>query len=178
MIDLGLLYTSWAKSHGGIFHNQHRYLPQLLEMYGIIDCKPLSYPMDLQSQLSHEEHSPFLKIAQRMTLIGSLIHLSNTSPDLSYSVSVPCQVHWQAAICVLQNFVGTTNYGLSFNGGIKSLVTRTLIGQEMLKQDNLHLAIVLYLAHFLFLGIPRNQKKSISLRKQTLRAHRDICCEL
>ena len=49
MIDLGLLYTSWAKSHGGIFHNQHRYLPQLLEMYGIIDCKPLSYPMDLQS---------------------------------------------------------------------------------------------------------------------------------
>ena len=60
------------------------------------------------------------------TFIGSLIHLTYTRPDLSYSVSAlsqfsnaPCQVHWQAAIPALLYLAGSNDYSLSFKGGIE-----------------------------------------------------------
>ena len=65
-------------------------------------------------------------ITKYRRLIGSLLHLTHTRPDLSYSVSIlsqissaPRQSHWQAAIRVLRYLANTFNYGLSFSGGME-----------------------------------------------------------
>eukprot|EP00253_Pinus_taeda_P005509 PITA_05509 len=54
-------------------------------------------------------------------LVGSLIYLTTTRPDLAYSVSVlsqfmsrPLDSHWNAANCVLMYLSGTCNYGLLY----------------------------------------------------------------
>ena len=131
MTDLGLLHyfigMEVYQSHGGIFLSQHRYLRQLLETYSMSNCKPLSCPMDPNSKLSREDNSPiFEDITKYRRLIGSLLHLTYTRPDLSYSVSIlsqfssaPRQSHWQAAIRVLRYLANTLDYGLSFRGGIE-----------------------------------------------------------
>eukprot|EP00253_Pinus_taeda_P005970 PITA_05970 len=55
-------------------------------------------------------------------LVGSLIYLTTTRPDLAYSISVlsqfmsrPLDSHWNAAKCVLRYLSGTCNYGLLYN---------------------------------------------------------------
>ena len=74
------------QTHGGIFLSQHRYLRQLIETYNMSNCNPLSNPMNLNSKLSHEDNSPiFEDITKYRRLIGSLLHLTYTSPDLSYA---------------------------------------------------------------------------------------------
>ena len=54
-------------------------------------------------------------------LVGSLIYLTTTRPDLAYSVSVlsefmsrPLDSHWNAAKCVLRYLSGTYNYGILY----------------------------------------------------------------
>ena len=93
MTDIGLLHyfigMEVYQSHGGIFLSQHRYLRQLLETYSMSNCRPLSYPMDPNSKLSREDNSPiFEDITKYKRLIGSLLHLTYTKPNLSYSVSI------------------------------------------------------------------------------------------
>ena len=68
------------------------------------DCASISCPMDPNSKLSIHDDSPeYDSIAYRQ-LIGSLLYLVNTRPDLAYAMSVlssfstqPRHSHWQAA---------------------------------------------------------------------------------
>jgi hypothetical protein len=83
--------------------------------------------MDPNSKISPDDGSPiFEDITKYRRLIGSLLHLTYTRPDLSYSVSVlsqfssaPRQSHWKAAIRVLRYLTSTLEHGLSFRGGIE-----------------------------------------------------------
>ena len=54
-------------------------------------------------------------------MIGSLIYLTNTRPDLSYAVSIlsrfmqePLDIHWNAAKRVLRYIQGTKDFGLLY----------------------------------------------------------------
>ena len=54
-------------------------------------------------------------------LVGSLIYLTTTRPDLAYSVSVlsqfmykPLESHWAVAKSVLRYLCGTSNYGILY----------------------------------------------------------------
>ena len=54
-------------------------------------------------------------------LVGSLIYLTTTRPDLAYSVSVlsqfmskPLESHWVAAKSMLRYLSGTSNYGILY----------------------------------------------------------------
>jgi hypothetical protein len=58
-------------------------------------------------------------------LIGSLMYLVNTRPDICYAVSVlsqfmsqPRQTHWIAAKHVLRYLRGTVGYGLRYASGV------------------------------------------------------------
>ena len=131
MTDLGLLHYFLGEevyhSHADIVLKQHRYLRQLLETYNMSKCRPFSCPVDPNSKLSREDNSPiFEDITKYRRLIGSLLHLTYTRPDLSYSVSIlsqfssaPRQSHWQASIRVLRYLANTLDYGLSFRGGME-----------------------------------------------------------
>ena len=54
-------------------------------------------------------------------LVGNLIYLTTTRPDLAYSISVlsqfmskPLESHWVAAKSVLRYLFGTVNYGILY----------------------------------------------------------------
>ena len=83
--------------------------------------------MDPNSKLSREDDSPiFEDITKYRRLIGSLLHLTYTRPDLSFTMSIlsqflsaPRQSHWQSAIRVLWYLANILDYDLSFSGGIE-----------------------------------------------------------
>ena len=70
--------------------NQSHYIDQLLEKYGLTDCKPQSTPLPPKiCSDSKEALTKFDDVSLYQSMIGSLIYLSNsTRPDISYSVSV------------------------------------------------------------------------------------------
>jgi len=59
-------------------------------------------------------------------LIGSLIYLTTTHPDLSYAVIIlsifmqePMEIHWNATQRVLQYIQGTKDYGILYKKNLK-----------------------------------------------------------
>ncbi|KAH9321496.1 hypothetical protein KI387_016135, partial [Taxus chinensis] len=91
MTDLGLLHYClgleiWQKEHH-IFVSQKKYAKTLLEKYRMSDCKPISTPMEKGLQLSRFQDSPQVDATLYRQLIGGLIYLTYTRPDLCYAVS-------------------------------------------------------------------------------------------
>ena len=100
-----------------------------------------------------------LQFLQIIESIGGYTRL-----DLSYNVSVlsqfwnaPCQLHWQAAICVIRYLVSTNDHDLLFRGDIELIGYSDADWAKMQTQDGLHLATTFCLTQVWFLGNPRNK---------------------
>jgi hypothetical protein len=85
------------------------------------DCKPTITPMEKNLKLSKFEGGELVSSTRYRQLIGSLIYLTNTRPDLSFVVNVlsrymqePRESHWNAAKKVLRYLQGTKDYGLEY----------------------------------------------------------------
>ncbi|KAM1117266.1 hypothetical protein ACFX19_007783 [Malus domestica] len=92
--DLGTLKyflgIEMAHSHKGFFLNQRKYLMDLLHEAKMTDCKPACTPLDRNLKLkTHGDPVPNLSYYQRM--VGKLIYLTITRPDISYAVSIVSQ---------------------------------------------------------------------------------------
>ncbi|GJS62449.1 ribonuclease H-like domain-containing protein [Tanacetum coccineum] len=73
----------------GICLNQRKYVLDLLTGYGMLACKPARTPMLSKVSISNEATSidPLLdNIVDYQKLMGKLIYLTNTRPDISYVV--------------------------------------------------------------------------------------------
>ena len=88
------------------------------------DCKPIATPMEVNAKLSMEDTSPPINVMKYRQLVGSLIYLCNTRPDLSYVVGVlsrfsnqPRNNHWKAGMRVLRYIKGTLDYGVTYKAG-------------------------------------------------------------
>ena len=55
---------------------------------GMIDCKPMSTPMDPNVRLQEDEGKDLEDVNMYRQLVVSLIHLTLTRTDISYSVGV------------------------------------------------------------------------------------------
>ena len=119
---LGIRFT-WGQD-GSIHLDQQSYASQILEEFGMADCKPSRTPISPSVQLSDSD-SPRLgrgdhKLFRR--LIGRLIFLiTATRPDVSFVVNQlsqflaePRQVHLAAAKHVLRYIQATMDYRLAF----------------------------------------------------------------
>lgn len=51
------------------------------------DCKPMSIPVETSLKLSHHDPSPQVNATFYHQLIGSLIYLTYTKPNISYAFS-------------------------------------------------------------------------------------------
>ena len=110
-----------AHSTQGIFISQQKYVTDLLVETGKIGCKPISTPMDPNHKLGEAKEEPAVDKGMYQRLIGRLIYLVHTRPDIAYSVNVlsqfmhdPREPHLQAAHRVLHYLKGNPGKGILF----------------------------------------------------------------
>jgi hypothetical protein len=125
MKDIGLMHyflglEVWQEE-GYIFLGQGRYAVDILSRFNMGDCKPMSTPMITNWQKISTSASPLVNPTLYRQLIGSLMYLVNTRPDICFAVNTlsqfmvePRQVHWAAAKHVLRYLQGTLDFGLEY----------------------------------------------------------------
>ncbi|GJV37167.1 ribonuclease H-like domain-containing protein [Tanacetum coccineum] len=77
------------KSDKDLCLSQRKYFLELLKDYGLLGCKPVFTPMVPNSVLPYEptEDDPLLdNITGYQKLLGKLIYLTHTRPDIAYSI--------------------------------------------------------------------------------------------
>lgn len=105
--------------NGGIFLSQQSYAEDIIQRSGMVDCKPCSTPVDLQSKLSLEDGELIADATQYRRLAGALQYLTFTRPDISYAVHQICLYmhsprvpHLQALKRIIRYVKGTKAHGL------------------------------------------------------------------
>jgi len=95
MKDLGglkyFLGIEVLRSNKGIFIFQRKYIMDLLAEIGMVDCKPTDTPMQVNYGLKFEEGANLADKERYQWLVGKLIYLSHTRPDIAYAVGVISQ---------------------------------------------------------------------------------------
>lgn len=103
---------------------QSKYIKQILEHFGMQECKAVATPMETNQKLNKPKNvdAHLMKRLPYQSLIGSLLYLStSTRPDIAYATSVLSQfnncydeTHWIAGKRILRYLKGTLNHGLIF----------------------------------------------------------------
>jgi hypothetical protein len=111
-----------ARSKHGILLNQRKYTLELLEDSGNLAAKPSSSPYDSSLKLHDSESPPYNDPSAYRRLIGRLLYLTTTRPDITFAVqqlsqfvSSPRDVHYQAATKVLRYLKASPAKGLFFS---------------------------------------------------------------
>ncbi|CAL9003170.1 unnamed protein product, partial [Prunus brigantina] len=87
-----------ARSKHGIFLSQRKYILDLLAETGMLDCKPIDTPSEQNHKLGlYPDQVPTDK-ERYQRLVGKLIYLSHTRPDIAYAVSVVSQSKKQKVV--------------------------------------------------------------------------------
>ncbi|GKC74741.1 putative reverse transcriptase domain-containing protein [Tanacetum coccineum] len=106
----------------GICLNQRKYKLDLLSKYGMLACKPAKTPLMSKLVISNEatDDDPILdNITDYQKLMGKLIYLTNTRPDVSYVVHYlsqfmhsPLKSHIKIAIKILRYLKSCPGLGI------------------------------------------------------------------
>ena len=128
MKDLGplkyFLGIEVLRSRHGIFLRQRKYVLDLLAETGLLDCKPADTPMMPNHGLKIVEGAESTDQEKYQRLVGKLLYLSHTRPDIAYAVGVisqfmhrPQEEHMNAALRIVRYLKGTINYGVFLKRG-------------------------------------------------------------
>lgn len=111
-----------ARSSSGISLCQRKYSLEMLTSTGMLACKPSSVPMTPNLKLSKTEGELIPDAALYRRIVGRLMYLTITRPDISYAVNKLCQFssaprtsHLKAVYKVLQYIKGTVGQGLFYS---------------------------------------------------------------
>ncbi|XP_057719543.1 uncharacterized mitochondrial protein AtMg00810-like [Arachis stenosperma] len=75
-----------ASSKNGIALYQRKYALDLLKETGFQNCKPISTPIDYGVKLGKSTGELLTNFTPYREIIGKLLYLSNTRPDISYAI--------------------------------------------------------------------------------------------
>ena len=128
MKDLGDLHyfpgIEVIRTPEGILISQRHYVLSMLFKFRMADCKSVSTPLDRTVKLRPNSEKACDPKRFRH-IVGSLIYLTITRPDLSYPFSVisqfmvqPTEEHLQCAQRILRYVSGTKDWGLLYRTGI------------------------------------------------------------
>jgi hypothetical protein len=113
-----------AGSHGIFFLSQHKYAMDLVTAAGLYNSPPLDTPMEINLKLRKDEGDLLSDPIAYRTLMGSLIYLINTRPDISYAVqqvsqfmASPRHLHMAAVKRIVRYVHGTIRRGLCYPAG-------------------------------------------------------------
>ncbi|KAI5317697.1 hypothetical protein L3X38_037404 [Prunus dulcis] len=127
MSDLGLLHhflgMGILQTDQGVFIHQSKYAKSLLMKFRLEDCKPVSIPLPTGEKLKKVDMSELADEGLHRKIIGSLLYLTATRPDLMYAASLlsrfmnsPTKTHMGVAKRVLRYVQGTLSYGIEYAG--------------------------------------------------------------
>ena len=111
-----------ARTEEGISVCQRKYAMELLASTGMLGCKPASVPMIANLKMSKEDGELIEDREMYRKLVGKLMYLTITRPDITFAVNKLCQYssaprtsHLTAVYRVLQYIKGTVGQGLFYS---------------------------------------------------------------
>ena len=102
--------------------SQRKYALDILQDSGLTGARPTQFPMEQNLKLTTTDGELLNDATKYRRLVGRLIYLTVTRPDIVYSVQTlsqfmhePRKPHWDAALRVLRYIKGTPGQGLLFS---------------------------------------------------------------
>jgi hypothetical protein len=91
MKDLGLMHyflglEVW-QSPERIVLNQGKYTVEILKRFDMLECKSMNTPMETKLKLLVDTSSDFIDATLYRQIIGSLMYLTNTRPNICFAVN-------------------------------------------------------------------------------------------
>ena len=119
---LGMKITRDRQSRK-LWLTQENYLSNMVEKFGMKDCKSVATPQETGQRLEKNDGIP-VKVKEYQALIGSLTYAAiGTRPDIAAALSVvsqfasnPNETHWKGVKRILRYLKGTSDYGICFYG--------------------------------------------------------------
>ena len=115
---LGLEITH---SIDGIYITQAKYVSELLSWVGLTNSKTVDTPIELNAHLTPLRGKPLSNPSLYRRLVGNLVYLTVTYPDISYVIhqvsqylSASWSTHYAAILCILRYLKGTLFHGLFY----------------------------------------------------------------
>ncbi|GFZ04887.1 hypothetical protein Acr_17g0004590 [Actinidia rufa] len=116
-----------ARSRHGISLSQQKYSLDLLQDTGMLRCRPASTPMVPNLKISAESGKLLLDPSIYQRLVGRLIYLTNTRPDLTFAISIVSQFmhssrtsHLDAVYHILRYLKSCLGRGLFYKSEVQS----------------------------------------------------------
>ncbi|XP_019416349.1 PREDICTED: uncharacterized protein LOC109327630 [Lupinus angustifolius] len=133
-----------ARSKAGMNLCQRKYALDLLHDTGLLGAKPSTTPMDSVVKLYSQSGTQLSDASKYRRLVGRLIYLTHTRPDIAYSVghlsqflAKPTNTHYEAALRVVRYLKNAPGKGLLFPSQNDTfLVLVTLTGVPALTQED------------------------------------------
>lgn len=95
MKDLGplkyVLGIEVARSQQGIVLSHRKYTMDILQETKMQECRPSKFPMEHNCKLRANEDEPAADASRYRRLLGRLLYLTVTRPDVTYAVNTLCQ---------------------------------------------------------------------------------------
>jgi hypothetical protein len=128
MTDLGFLFYLLGlhvlKTNEGIFISLSKYACDLLHHFHMEDCKPAPSPFQSGVKLVSTCTSPKVDATLYRQLVGILLYLTHTRPDISFVVDlvtwymqIPHEIHWKATKRIHRYVYGTIQFGIHYSSG-------------------------------------------------------------
>ncbi|KAM2954379.1 hypothetical protein FF1_032665 [Malus domestica] len=131
--DLGrlkyFLGIEMATSSKGLFLHQRKYVLDLLQEAKMLDCKPAITPVDCKLKLSIDGEAMH-DVSYYQRLVGKLIYLTITRPDITYAVSLASQFmhsptvdHLNLVKRILRYLKGSIGQGITMHNNQSTVIS-------------------------------------------------------
>ncbi|XP_028067628.1 uncharacterized protein LOC114270361 [Camellia sinensis] len=114
--------TEISHDPSGYFLSQATYTSDLVACASLTDCKIASTTIDPKTHLTPLDDHLLSDATLHRQLVGSLVYLTVTHPDIAYVVHIvsqfmdaPCSLHCDALVRILRYLKGTMFHGLHYS---------------------------------------------------------------
>lgn len=112
------------QSSKAVFLHQHKYITDLIELAGLQDSSPVDIPLEANNKLQRDDGDPLPDPTIYRHLVGGLIYLIMTRPNISYAANLvsqfmtnPRYLHLAAIKTIIWYILGTPTRIFFFSVG-------------------------------------------------------------